>query len=926
MSNANATQLKLNGVYMFRNLASGKYLNIYGNDQVSSNRNVCQWEASADLSQLWRFYEDENLSKKLISVIKGSSGQLYGLNIYRSIHKNTDIYVETPTNIVDSSIDIECLGPISGANFSGEKVRIHLHFAESDGSYLYLTSVGNGNGSSATTSTSDGNVIWKTGDEADAHQLWVAEFFADYPTGNFDLRKFGAQIFLNKMYGSDIPVDAKASTRLCQELIRALQIELGITLGENESYGNFGPKTENLCPTLYKGCTVKPEIVKILCHALFCKGYSTSVIYDTFNDKVEAGVKALQNDIGLSQTGRVAPKLFKAILNTDAYQLVDGGDPHVFTMQQNLNHDYWEYSGIYSCDGRFSRDTNKAIIYALQKEIGIAAENATGTFGPSTTALCPTLPLADPSTLNEQNLVKILQYGLYANGYNQSGIFDGAFSDAVLTDVQAFQQFMMYTVKNVADMGTIKGLLASCGDTNRIVTGCDTATILNASSAGTLYSAGYRYVGRYLTGTVRTPSGQRVPKALTRTEAETILNAGLNIVPIYQDGGSYATYFHRQRGAIDAGAAISAALALGLPSDSIIYFAVDCDLYAYQVESIVADYFSGIADYFAMFNTNPESVSYKIGVYGPRYTCTYICSNNYAESCYVSDMSTAYSGNLGYKMPTNWAFDQFFETSVGGVGIDKVAVSGRYTGVSMLNPGSSIMTEEQKMAAILHKVCDFQEDIELLRAVSVPTIVLGVPVVIFKIPSLEAKLTVSESVYQGDYPPIFSFSVANGNLSTASKTEFDNGFSSAISADTSIAELLKDVDPEKAWNIIKGMGVSIQNGNIKISYSVSPKSFTLTISASTETFPLPMDNHCAFSLALSVTITLDEDGGIADPGGQLAEFWETLKDTAVNMVFLAAAGATVAAIILLLLKAPAIAPEILPLLPTLMNLLRVKIA
>ena len=56
------------------------------------------------------------------------------------------------------------------------------------------------------------------------------------------------------------------------------------------------------------------------------------------------------------------------------------------------------------------------------------------------------------------------------------------------------------------------------------------------------------------------------------------------------------------------------------------------------------------------------------------------------------------------------------------------------------------------------------------------------------------------------------------------------------------------------------------------------------------------------------------------------EFWETLKDTAVNMVFLAAAGATVAAIILLLLKAPAIAPEILPLLPTLMNLLRVKIA
>ena len=41
MSNTSATQLKLNGVYMFQNLTSGKYLNIYGNDQVSSNRNVC---------------------------------------------------------------------------------------------------------------------------------------------------------------------------------------------------------------------------------------------------------------------------------------------------------------------------------------------------------------------------------------------------------------------------------------------------------------------------------------------------------------------------------------------------------------------------------------------------------------------------------------------------------------------------------------------------------------------------------------------------------------------------------------------------------------------------------------------------------------------------------------------------------------------
>ena len=49
-------------------------------------------------------------------------------------------------------------------------------------------------------------------------------------------------------------------------------------------------------------------------------------------------------------------------------------------------------------------------------------------------------------------------------------------------------------------------------------------------------------------------------------------------------------------------------------------------------------------------------------------------------------MSTGFSGNLGYPMPANWAFGQFFEMFIGsGNGrfdIDKNDYSGRDTGIT----------------------------------------------------------------------------------------------------------------------------------------------------------------------------------------------------------------------------------------------------
>ncbi len=55
-------------------------------------------------------------------------------------------------------------------------------------------------------------------------------------------------------------------------------------------------------------------------------------------------------------------------------------------------------------------------------------------------------------------------------------------------------------------------------------------------------------------------------------------------------------------------------------------------------------------------------------------------------------MSTGFSGNLGYPMPDNWAFDQFYEGTIGSgdgsIAIDKDSFSGRDKAVASVEPPS----------------------------------------------------------------------------------------------------------------------------------------------------------------------------------------------------------------------------------------------
>ena len=328
-----------------------------------------------------------------------------------------------------------------------------------------------------------------------------------------------------------------------------------------------------------------------------------------------------------------------------------------------------------------SRETALSVLGALQAEEGILSITDTLTnlnelnFGEKTTKLFPeSLKIGNPKTAFN----KLVQYGLYFNGYDP-GNFDGIFDDKTQSAVSNFQKFyallgIIEDVSGTVGVSTMKSLLTSRGDTARPAFACDCSTILNQHQVDDLKHAGYKHIGRYLTGTV---GNDFRPKALTVAESKRLIAAGINIFPIYQDGGYTLNYFNTaSRGASDATIAIEAALRLGFSYGTTIYFAVDFDCLPYQTEEYIVPYFTEIN---AVFNTSINTEQYKVGVYGPRQICIELFERMLASSSFVSDMSSGFTGNCGYPLPKNWSFDQFWELkpfmSSPSFDLDNVAVS-----------------------------------------------------------------------------------------------------------------------------------------------------------------------------------------------------------------------------------------------------------
>lgn len=277
-----------------------------------------------------------------------------------------------------------------------------------------------------------------------------------------DQKVLAAQEWLNATYSgkpgyTPITADGITGQGTVKALIIALQNEIGIS----SPNGTFGPATTSACPTLSKNSQASPSnIVRILQHGLFCKGYNPSAVTGTFGDNTEAAIKKIQADAGLSATGIVMPILFKAILNTDPMVLASNGNTTIRSIQQYLNNNYNAYFDLIPCNGIYERNTNKALIYALQKEEGLAVGTANGTFGPTTQSLCPELSVGS----SKAAFVKLLKFSLCCNTYFTDDL-DGTFTAGLAEKVKAFQNFANLPRKDgVADLDVWMSLMTSKGN------------------------------------------------------------------------------------------------------------------------------------------------------------------------------------------------------------------------------------------------------------------------------------------------------------------------------------------------------------------------------------------------------------------------------------------------------------------------------
>ncbi|NMF07082.1 DUF1906 domain-containing protein [Clostridium beijerinckii] len=502
------------------------------------------------------------------------------------------------------------------------------------------------------------------------------------------------QQWLNGIYKDNsnykiIPEDGATGWTTITALTTALQIELGISTPN----GSFGPATRSAFENLSIDSQPQNDWsesaiisyqhkIFILQGALFCKGYNPGGFTGTFGTNTEAAIKQLQTDAGLSNANGVVDSiLMKALLSMDAFQMLTYGeykdkcDQKIRTIQQYLNKNYISNTsfsidiGLVPCNGIYDRSTNKALIYALQIEEGISTPN--GVFGPSTKSKCPVLSLGSTKT----KFIYLLQFALYCNGkeFDPNG-FDGGYGNGVKNAVTKFQSFCGLNADGIAGSQTFASLLVSTGDNTRKGTACDCSTTITDAIAATLKSNKYEVVGRYLTGKFR----------MTSSELKIIFDNGLRVIPIFEVGGYKLSYFSYEQGVFDADSAIFAAAQLGFTKDTIIYFAVDFDALDSDVTSNVLPYFKAISEKF----TNANSI-YKIGIYAPRNVCSRVQNAGYSCSSFVCDMSTGFSGNLGYPIPKDWAFDQISTVTLHGnadIEIDNNISSGKNPGVNSVVP------------------------------------------------------------------------------------------------------------------------------------------------------------------------------------------------------------------------------------------------
>ncbi|QFZ21486.1 glycoside hydrolase domain-containing protein [Saccharothrix syringae] len=474
-----------------------------------------------------------------------------------------------------------------------------------------------------------------------------------------DEKVLEAQRWVNATYRAapgyePCPENGRTGWATVYALTMGLQHELGIspvvagfgpgTLARLRARGPIGPGEPNA------------NICDIVQYGLFAKGYWGGAGEGRYSSVTAAAVREMADDLGVATEEpylSLSPKLFKALLSMDACVLTAGGSEKVREVQRWLNGRYQHRSTYFlgPCDGHFSRDVQQALVKAIQYEVGIPEEQANGNFGPGTQEGLRRNEVAEGAS------------GIFVRLFSAACVFNEPVDDTVTTFketfdarlrefVEAFQRFSALDVTGRGDFRTWAQLLVSTGDPSRPATACDTRFTITPARARVLYDAGYRYVGRYL----EDPPGSTLDKQIQPGELEGVFGTGMRVFPIWQYSAREPADFTYAKGFDDALRAHARGLHHGFNHGTVIYFAVDYDATQAEIESNVVPYFNGVVAGLAN-----QGKRYVHGVYGSRNVCAQVTKHTQARWSFVSGMSWGFSGNLGFPLPANWAFNQVRE-------------------------------------------------------------------------------------------------------------------------------------------------------------------------------------------------------------------------------------------------------------------------
>ena len=173
------------------------------------------------------------------------------------------------------------------------------------------------------------------------------------------------------------------------------------------------------------------------------------------------------------------------------------------------------------------------------------------------------------------------------------------------------------------------------------------------NQTGCLKSLGIDFVFRYYS----TTTTQR-QKRLTRSEAEAISAAGIQIGVVYEDNPTSPAYFSQSRGHQDGVNAYHTARNLLQPAASCIYFAVDYDAAPAEIAGRILDYFNGVNQ--GMKDAGGGVNNYAIGVYGSGAVCDFI--KTHCAPVTFSWLAESQKW-LRSKTYTGWNVDQALATS-----------------------------------------------------------------------------------------------------------------------------------------------------------------------------------------------------------------------------------------------------------------------